>query len=414
MLLQEKKSNLDNIERYIDIKTLVLTIVLVSIGLVVLYSGTATFDSKLTFFNKQILSALIGLAFMAIFAFLPTYVLKASVPIVYGVSIAILIVVLKFGTSAHGTQGWLNIGSFTFQPAELAKVAVLLFLAKHLSKYTTNVGNIMDIFVMLLIVLVPFGLILLQPDFGSAIILVMIFLGVLFWAGFDGYYLYLIFAMLLTGVVALKSTNLFISIAILLSIILIVFRKKIYMYILGVLLIVGIGILSPFVYNNVLAPHQQARINVFLNPGSDPQGIGYNVLQSLLAVGSGGIGGKGYLQGTLTQLRYVPMQWSDFIFSIPAEEFGLLGSTALIILLLLMVYRAGIIASLCKDKFYSVLAFGTATMFLFHIFVNIGMVIGIFPVMGIPLPFISQGGTSLIINMSLAGLLMNAYRSTKK
>ena len=413
MLLQEKKSNLDKIEKYIDIKTLLLTLLLVFIGIAVIYSGTALFDKNLIFFNKQILSALIGVGFMIIFAFLPSNFIKSSSIFIYILSIAILLFVLFFGKTIYGTRGWLIFGSFSFQPAELAKVATLLMLSKYLSKYNSNVNNIVDFSIMLGIVLLPFILILLQPDFGSAVVLIIIFVGILFWGGFDIYYLYLISAMLLTGIVALKGINIYLVMILFLSLFLLIFRKKIYMYIIGVILITGSGIISHYIYD-ILAPHQQARIDVFLNPGLNPQGIGYNVLQSILAVGSGGIIGKGYLQGTLTQLRYVPMQWTDFIFSIPAEEFGLFGATILILFLLMMVHRAGTISYLSKDKFFSTLSFGIASMFLFHIFVNVGMVIGIFPVMGITLPFISQGGTSLIINMSLAGLLMNAYRGTKK
>ncbi len=410
MFIQEKKTYYSKIDKFIDLKTLFLTLLLVVIGLFLIYSGTYIFDNNLNLLNKQIIATLIGSAIMIIISFLPTRLLKLSAILSYAVSIILLVLVLLVGIENYGTRGWLHIASFTFQPAEFSKIAVILMLGYYLSKRNNNVTNIFDFIIILSIVLLPFILINLQPDFGSSIVLIVIFIGVLFWAGFDSFYLLLIIASGFSALVALKDLDSFLIVAGCFSIVLLFFRKKIYVYIPAVLLMLSAGLASPMFYNS-LAMHQKARIDVFLNPGVDPQGSGYNVLQSMLAVGSGGITGKGYLEGTLTQLRYIPMQWTDFIFSVPAEEFGLIGSILLIGLLLGIVYRATIIANMNKNRFYSIISFATAVMLLFHIFINIGMVIGLVPVMGIPLPFISQGGSSLIVNLSLIGLLMNAHRN---
>jgi rod shape determining protein RodA len=190
------------------------------------------------------------------------------------------------------------------------------------------------------------------------------------------------------------------------------FRRKIYFSIIAIAVFFAVGFYGQHFYE-VLEPHQKKRIDTFIKADADPRGAGYNVLQSILAVGSGGLTGKGYLQGTQTQLRYIPMQWTDFIFSVPNEEFGFIGGALAILLHVALILRAIKIAYDTDSKFYSVMCIGIATVLFYHITINIGMAIGIMPVMGIPLPFMSQGGTALIINMAMVGLLLNAQRYYK-
>jgi rod shape determining protein RodA len=190
------------------------------------------------------------------------------------------------------------------------------------------------------------------------------------------------------------------------------FRKKLVIAIGAIAVFVAVGFIAPIIYDNLM-DHQKSRIQTFLDPEANPRGTGYNVIQSLLAVGSGGLTGKGFLQGTQTQLRYIPMQWTDFIFSVPTEEFGFIGGVLVIGLLALLIHRCIRIASEVDDKYYSIVAMGAGTIFLYHTIINIGMAIGLMPVMGIPLPFLSYGGTSLIINLSLVGLLLRGYRLNK-
>ena len=165
---------------------------------------------------------------------------------------------------------------------------------------------------------------------------------------------------------------------------------------------------------NRLEPYQRDRIETFMNPGKNPKGKGYNVIQSILAVGSGGLAGKGFLQGTQTQLRYIPEQWTDFIFSVPTEEFGFIGGAGVVVLLAMFILRAVRIALETDSMFFSVIAFGVASVIFYHTAINIGMAIGLTPVMGIPLPFLSSGGSALMVNLTMVGLLFNAFRSFRK
>jgi rod shape determining protein RodA len=188
------------------------------------------------------------------------------------------------------------------------------------------------------------------------------------------------------------------------------FRRSVMVTLLGFSVSLIIGFSTGFVYQHVMLPHQQKRIQTFLNPNLDPQGAGYHVLQSMLAVGSGGLTGKGFLKGTQTQLRYIPEQWTDFIFCVPTEEFGFLGGMLVIVLQIALVYFAIDTASHLRNKYESTICFGVAAIFLYHTTINVGMAIGLVPVMGIPLPFLSKGGSSLVLNMGMVGLLLNFYR----
>ena len=197
------------------------------------------------------------------------------------------------------------------------------------------------------------------------------------------------------------------------SIAILFFKSRQYAIALTIVLFISLGFIAPQIYDNLM-PHQKNRISSFLDPDLDPQGAGYNVIQSKVAVGSGGVIGKGFLEGTQTQLRYIPMQWTDFIFSVPAEEFGFVGSSIIIIAYLVLMLRMLNIAYNSNDTFFSIVSIGILFIFIYHIIINIGMVIGIMPVMGIPLPFMSYGGTSMILNLMLIGFLLNTYRSQVK
>ena len=411
--IKQKNSSLSFLAKYIDLKTLLICFVLVVFGLLSIYSATFAFDPELNRFYRQLLFAMIGFAALFITANIPTHYIKSGAMPFFIITNIILIAVFFFGSEVYGTRGWLRIGGWSLQPSELSKIGLLLVIAKHLSNKGNNVSNIWDLGILTGYFLVPFMLINLQPDFGTALVFLVLFVGILFWGGFDAYYIVLLIACGVMFVASLTSNTLALIVGLASGILLLFFRKKIKIYAIGLSIIVGMAFLSPIFYDS-LAPHQQARIDVFTNPGSDAQGAGYNVIQSILAVGSGGVTGKGYMEGTLTQLRYIPMQWTDFIYSVPAEEFGLVGALVVLFFLLALVYRGINIAANSRDIFNSVIAFGASTIFIFHIVVNIGMVLGVIPVMGIPLPFLSYGGTSLLSNLILVGLLMNIHRNNSR
>ncbi len=380
-------------------------------GLLSIYS--ATHDSNMSnSFSKQLNSVIIGLTGMFVVAFLPQKLIRNSAYIIYAISIFLLIYVLLKGVGIYGTKGWIKIGGSTFQPAEIAKLGVLLAISEYLSDKGRDIRTLRDLGTCILIAVTPMGLIALQPDIGSSTVILALLIGILFWTGYDALFLFFILTVPIIIIASLKGTFIFGILLVALSISAIMFKKRIVSTTLVISVYIVMGISSPIIYENLM-PHQKSRIDTFLNPGSNPLGSGYNVLQSIMAVGSGGLTGKGFMHGTQTQLRYIPMQWTDFIYSVPTEEFGFIGGSILLLLLLGLLLKSLKIAKESDSKFFSIVAFGAMSIFLYHTIINVGMVIGLMPVMGIPLPFVSYGGTSVIFNLALIGLLLNIYRSYK-
>lgn len=398
-------------ERKYDFLIISVVVLLTAMGMAFIYS--ATYESQMSgFLTKQIIAASIGIVSMIILAILPKKYLIYTAYLSYVGSILLLVLVLLIGQTVYGTKGWINIGGFSLQPAEFAKVGTLMMLAAHLARKGANIKNPRDLIIAIGIVALPAILIIRQPDIGSMTVLLFLFIAILFWSGYHSHILYFVVTVPIVILLALKDRTYFLIAASVLSIVAFTFRKNLVMTISGIALFFVVGFGAPRIYENLME-HQKARIDTFLNPGSDPQGTGYNVIQSIMAVGSGGVSGKGYLQGTQTQLRYIPMQWTDFIFSVPTEEFGFIGGSIVILLYFLLIYRIVYIANEVEDSFYSLLSFGVASIFLYHVTINIGMSIGLMPVMGIPLPYLSYGGTAMLINLSLAGLVLNAWRDYK-
>lgn len=397
---------------FFDWATFLLTALLVAFGLISIYS--ATYDASMSvFFNRQLAYAAIGTVTMFTIMYLPErWIYINSLPI-YAISILLLILVFPFGKDVYGTRGWIDIGFMTLQPSEFTKFSVLLMIANHLSKKGTDIRTLRDLAIVGAYVAIPAILIAIEPDIGSASVLGALILGILLWSGFDTYTLYFIVSIPIVVISSFIGMNHFIIAVSVYSVVAAFFRRKIYVTVLTIGIVIAAGYFSPVIVQN-LAPHQQGRIHVFLNPEDDPRGKGYNVIQSVMAVGSGGLTGKGFLQGTQTQLRYIPKQWTDFIFCVPTEEFGFIGGSMVILLLTGLIYRSVMIAYEVSSPFLSINCIGVGTIFLYHTIINIGMAIGMMPVMGIPLPFMSAGGSSLIVNMALVGLLLNAYRTHRK
>jgi len=393
---------------FFDWQTLLITVGLVAVGLISIYS--ATYDSNMSaFFERQLVSVSVGFVVMFVIAYIPESWLRFNSWTAYIGSILLLVIVALFGVEINGTKGWLRFWGFSLQPAEFAKFGVLLVLASYISRKGVDIRTWRVLLYVALITALPAFLIIIQPDFGTTTVLFVMLFGILFWAGFDAFTMYFIMALPLIILASLKGQTWMISAISFFSAISLAFRKNIILTAIAISVFMGIGIASPLIYDK-LAPHQKARIDTFLNPGSNPLGAGYNVIQSVMAVGSGGLTGTGFLQGTQTQLRYIPMQWTDFIFSVPTEEFGFLGGTIVILLHVGLIWRAIRLASIVNNKFQSIICIGVASIFIYHCFINIGMAIGITPVMGIPLPFMSFGGTSIIVNLASVGLLLNCHR----
>jgi rod shape determining protein RodA len=321
-------------------------------------------------------------------------------PIFYGVTLLLLILVLIIGKSVGGNQAWISIGSFRLQPAEFAKLACCLLLAKYLNAQANKTPNMKSLFYGVLIILIPVVLIMLQPDVGSAVT----FTALVFVFYREGYVSgnFLLFGLL--SIVLFVLTLLFSELYVIgvIAVISIIsaylnrrYRKKILACIIF-FISASIFILAvDFAFNNLLQSHHRNRIEVMLGKINDPRGEGYNVNQSKIAIGSGQLFGKGYLQGTQTKYNFVPEQSTDFIFCTIGEEWGFVGSIILILIYLMLLLRIIFLAERQRTPFSRIYGYGVASILFFHFFINIGMTLGIVPVIGIPLPFISYGGSSL-------------------
>ena len=350
---------------------LIIALILCAIGLVALFSATQ--ESGYDAFYKQLIWIVISIVIMIVFTVINYESIVKSSPIFY-IAFLLLLVAVLFTKPINGAKSWFNIGFFSFQPSEFAKVFVILFLTFTISKIQSrqkeNINKISRILLILLVVAVPILLIVKEPDYGTAAAFLVAFILMLFTAGID---------------------------------------KK---YIIITILLIAIAI--PLIYNFVLPEHAKQRIDVFLNPESDPRGSGYNILQSKLAIGAGELTGMGVLKGNQTQLGFLYPKTTDFIFSVISEEMGFVVSGSIIILYVVLVTKSLYIAKTAKDSTGSLIATGIAGIFLFHMLENIGMVMGLLPITGVPLLFVSYGGSSLITSFMCIGLLLNISGKRQK
>jgi len=341
-------------------------ICLITIGIFFIYSASfsrAAGVAKL-FYQKQLIWFAVGLVLFMILFFWDYRKLLRLSPYLYVLGVAFLLLVLFIGSRKLGAQRWLSIGGFAFQPSEFSKLTLIFALSTYLSRFWDDRLKFKYLLGALVIVGVPMLLILKQPDLGTALI-----------------YLPILFVMLFAAYVPLK-----------------------YLF-----LLIGSGIaVSPFMWG-FLKAYQKNRLLVFIDPNRDPLGAGYNLIQSKIAVGSGGWFGKGWLEGTQNQLQFLPERHTDFIFSVMGEEWGFMGGLIIIALYFVIITGALNIADKSSDKGGRFMALGIAAFFTAHVFINIGMTIGIMPITGLPLPFVSYGGTSLIAMMAALALLQNIY-----
>jgi rod shape determining protein RodA len=398
-----------------DFKTFLVTICLVAVGLISIYSATHDPNANpnagaSSTFVAQLVFAIGGLVAMLVISFLPERWIRLAPYPLYGFGLLLLVAVLIIGTARYGQKNWIILGPISLQPSELAKFSTLMMAALFVSREGKDLANWRDIATVMGIVLLPVPFIMMEPDLGSATVYFVLLLGIALWAGADLFLLFSIVAPAAVAIAALfGSMPMYIALGVV-FVCMLAFRRSFVVTVLGFGLSVIMGFSTGYAHEHLLKPHMRARIDTFLNPNLDPKGAGYHVIQSVMAVGSGGLTGKGFLQGTQTQLRYIPEQWTDFIFCVPTEEFGFIGGALVLVMLAALVWLAIDTASHLRSKFESTICFGIATIFLYHTVINIGMAIGLVPVMGIPLPFLSKGGSSLLLNMSMVGLLLNFYR----
>jgi len=349
---------------HFDWTLLGIVLLIASIGILNLYSAAAKTETVgAPLYLKQMFWLLIGLAAMVAIAFVEYRFYSDFAYIVYTIALVLLLIVLAYGMITSGAQRWVKIGPLSFQPSEFVKISFIMALAKFFHRPADRKGySLKQLPLPSLLLLLPMVLILKQPDLGTAIVLLLVFFSVLIfvkirWAS--------LLAIAATGAVAVP------------------------------------------VLWNFLKGYQKKRIITFFNPDLDPLGAGYHLMQSKIAVGSGGILGKGFMKGTQSKLGFLPEQQTDFIFSALGEEWGLIGSLFVIGLYVAFILWGLRIAVQAKDRFSAILAFGVVAMLFWHVFINIGMVLGMMPVVGIPLPLLSYGGSFMVSTLIGVGLLLN-------
>lgn len=394
----------NNVLKNIDWMLVGLYFALVFMGWVSVYAAvyntehTSIFDLSQRY-GKQALWIATSIVLIFVILMIDMKFFTSFAYVIYGATLLLLIAVLVLGKEVAGSKSWIEIGSFALQPSEFAKFATNLALAKYLSNVQLNLKDIKQVLRAGIIILAPAGLIFLQNDTGSALVY-FTFILVLYREGFSGNFLILGFLLALVFVLTLLVGTLTMIIAIgIIAFLLFLLMKKIRK---NIFTLVGVLILSAgfvfsidYAFENILQEHHRTRIDVLLGKKTDYRGAGYNVHQSLIAIGSGGASGKGFLQGTQTKYNFVPEQSTDFIFCTVGEEWGYIGTSVVVILFLMLLIRIIIVAERQRSSFSRIYGYGVASILFFHFAVNIAMTIGLAPVIGIPLPFFSYGGSSL-------------------
>jgi rod shape determining protein RodA len=358
--------------RHIDPVLIVTAVALSMIGILMVYSAThqsllAQGLDPAVYLKKQVVFLGLGAVAAIVASSFDYRFLKVYAGILYVASLVLLVLVrTPLGTTVKGSQRWFQLFGFQFAPSEVAKVALIVMLAAFISELRSSDRTLEDVFRATAIAAVPGLLVFLQPDLGTSIVLAAILLGVLIVAGARVRHL-------------------------------------------AVLAVTALLLMFGAFQLHVVQDYQISRLTGWLDAEGDASGAGYNKLQSEIAIGSGGLTGRGYLKGPQTNLDFVPEQHTDFIFTVVGEEFGFVGSTAVLVLFGVLIWRAFRIALLSKDPFGTYVAAGIGSMFALQMFVNVGMTLGIMPITGIPLPFVSYGGSSLVTNAVAVGMLLNIH-----
>lgn len=348
--------------RQIDLLLLFSVILLCIFGNFILFSANSGDFSKIV---TQIISTIIGFVFIIIICAMDIDFIKKLYKPIYLIAIIMLLATLIFGMGAEewGSDSWINLGFFSFQPAEVTKIGMIFALARYIELNENNINNPKTLFKILVFAFIPVGLILLQPDFGTAMVYVFFIACMLFSAGLSWKW---IISLIAIAIAMIPIAYLFFS------------------------------------------DYQKNRILDFLDPSRDTSGTGWQQMQGLIAIGSGKIFGRGFLQGSQSQYGYIPEKETDYIFSVLTEELGFIGAVILLALFAIMIYRIIFVARKNKDNFIKLMCMGILAMFFIHIFENIGMTIGLMPVTGIPLPFFSSGGTFQLMNLITIGLVISS------
>ncbi len=421
-----------------DIALFGCTLGLMLIGILFIFSSGMSVDGLLVSkeFAKQIVWATLGAGLLVLFSLIDYSRLRDYSLYVYLFFIAILLYTRLFGRVVNGARSWIGIGDAGIQPSEFMKIATILFLARYLDDSRRSAKPLTRFLIAMGIAFLPMGLILIQPDFGTSLVFIPILLSMCLVGGIRLHYILyllatgsiaigLVLAPLLkqysSGAAGLEMTSIMdprVSLLFLAACALIlglavagylIFKKRYYYWIAYASSSLFLGVGGSLLGSRVLKPYQMARLIVFVDPYIDKYGSGWNIIQSMTAIGSGGFFGKGFLRGTQSHYRYLPQQSTDFIFSIISEELGFLGSLAVFVLFLVVIWRCFYVVKNVHDGNGALLASGVLAMIAFHFMINVGMAMGIMPITGIPLFFLSYGGSSLWAALIGIGLVLSVY-----
>ena len=388
------------------VSIIIFTAMLTILGLISLFSISMNQFGEvgITTFTKQLLFLIPAFVGFITILFIPKYMIHKYIYFAYSLMLMLVLTPFLFETIA-GTHRWINFGlPISIQPSEFAKWIVVVALARYLSDHNLQMKKFMTILFPILIALLPAVIVLQQPDLGTAIILLTPILPMLYWVGARPFHLFILVAPLLSIATAFHTTS-FTLWAIVMGSIIYLTQPRLFF---GVMLYFGnifLGLLSPFLWNS-LRPYQQKRILTLFNPELDPLGAAYQTIQSKVAIGSGGFFGKGLGSGTQTHLKFLPVQESDFIVSVIGEELGFITIAIMLIVFSIFMLKIVKLAFLAKERFPGLVLIGIGTIFMAHVFVNTAMSTGMIPVKGLPLPFISAGGSFLLSCFIMIGLIM--------
>ena len=413
-----------NILKY-DLISIISYCLLVTFGIVNIYSSTfnesfiSIFDSS-TFVGKQIIFLIASSITFIIIIFTKSNFFDRVSPLLYFTSIILLLSLFIFGVERGGAKSWYLIGPISFQPTELAKLSTALFLAKFLSIIQTDLNKTRDILIVGIIIVIPIILITFQPDPGSALVF-LAFIFPILREGLDLRFFYfgLIIVSTLILTLTLGVTKGIITLSILFLILYIYNRRKKFKisflkYLLSFIILLGVSFSTNYLFENILEQRHRDRINLIIGKEVDDRGIGYNTNQSKIAISNGGLFGAGFLQGTQTKGNFVPRQHTDYIFSTIGEEWGFTGSLITILFFMLLITRVSLRAERQVNHFKRIYCYCFASLLFFHFFVNVGMSLGLVPSIGIPLPYISYGGSSLLIFSVMFFIYLNFDSSRLK
>ncbi len=400
-----------NLSREFDLMLLLAAAMAILFGITMIYSAS----SPSAVWKSQATYGVIFLLLAVAIVYIPDKVLYGVAYPLYGVSILSLLAVLAWGTGE--SSRWLSLGSVSVQPSEFAKIATVMALARYLGDLNSEqVARSRPFLMALALCGLPMFLVVRQPDLGTAMALGAALLPMLYWAGMRPLYVFFITAPFLSVAFSFEplwgqdSAPIVFAVFIIASSVAVqAMLSRLWVTLALLAINLSAGLINVVIWQRFLHPYQRGRIETFLDPERDPLGDGWTIIQSLIAIGSGGLTGLGFLEGTQTKYEFLPEAHTDFIFSVVGEELGLLGTVVVLSTFLFLIWRAVYVGTMANNRFFSLLAIGIASVIAFQVFVNVGMTIGVMPVTGLPLPFLSYGGSSLLTNCVFIGLLLHVY-----